>query len=529
MTHPTGETIRRVLTSRLRELSINSRPVELTIEPAIGDEGFRIEDGDDGVRIIGNDERGLIYGVGKFLRNPDWRGTSVPKLPVRGIYFATHFHNFYHDAPVEHVQRYIEDLALWGINSLTVWFDMHHFNGIEDPKAQALLARLRSFFETAGEVGMDTGLVLIANEGYANSPVEMRATGPGRGGFYGMEICPNASGARELILRQFEQEFAQFADVGVNHVWIWPYDQGSCSCEECRPWGSNGYLETARPISDLVRASFPGCKVYLSAWYMDDNEWAGIASALSADPHWADGVILQPDHFGAKTNAASPMPVLGFPEISMAGMYPWGGFGANPQPDAFQKYWDGFRFGTSAPLKSRNIGPAIAGGWPYSEGVFEDINKVMFAQLYWDPERDVWDIVREYATSEFGPESAEDVLAIVRILEQNHHPRWWPDMSKRNDPFQPENIAPQPDHGAEEAYGIAKRVDSGLGERARNSWRWRILYLRALLDAELKTNGGKPNDTCEQAFQELTRLYFAQNAEGPVRPPASTSHSLDLA
>jgi hypothetical protein len=41
------------------------------------------------------------------------------------------------------------------------------------------------------------------------------------------------------------------------------------------------------------------------------------------------------------------------------------------------------------------------------------------------------------------------------------------------------------------------------------------------MDAELKANGGKPNDACEEAFQELTRIYFAANAEGPVRPPAS--------
>ena len=45
---------------------------------------------------------------------------------VRGIYFATHFHNFYHDAPLEEVQRYVEDLGLWGFNVLAVWYDMRH-------------------------------------------------------------------------------------------------------------------------------------------------------------------------------------------------------------------------------------------------------------------------------------------------------------------------------------------------------------------------------------------------------------------
>jgi len=53
---------------------------------------------------------------------------------VRAVNFATHFHNFYHDAPVEEVQRYVEELALWGRNVLVARFDMHHDTGIDVPK-----------------------------------------------------------------------------------------------------------------------------------------------------------------------------------------------------------------------------------------------------------------------------------------------------------------------------------------------------------------------------------------------------------
>jgi hypothetical protein len=62
-------------------------------------------------------------------------------------------------------------------------------------------------------------------------------------------------------------------------------------------------------------------------------------------------------------------------------------------------------------------------------------------------------------------------------------------------------------------------VDKKLSPQTRNSWRWRILYLRALLDAELKTNGGKPNEQCNQAFAELIEIYHAQDANPAVRPP----------
>ena len=122
--------------------------VEFAVEPGIGAEGFTIADGPEGViRVLGNDQRGLLYGVGKFLRTSrydqggftagTWRGTSVPEKEVRGIYFATHFHNFYHVAPIEDVQRYVEDLGLWGYNTLMVWYDMHHFAGFDDAETVA--------------------------------------------------------------------------------------------------------------------------------------------------------------------------------------------------------------------------------------------------------------------------------------------------------------------------------------------------------------------------------------------------------
>ena len=183
-----------ILASRIRERSgINPTfreegpcSVELNVQQGIGSEGFRIEDVSRGkVRILGNESRGLLYGVGKFLRSNtyrqgsftlgNWRGTSVPEEPLRGIYFATHFFNFYHEAPIEKIERYVEDLGLWGYNAIFVWFDMHHFEGMQDPAAQAMIKRLNAILETAKDVGLDTGLTLIANEAYANSPAALRA------------------------------------------------------------------------------------------------------------------------------------------------------------------------------------------------------------------------------------------------------------------------------------------------------------------------------------------------------------------
>ena len=243
--------------------------VELAIAPGIGIEGFRIEDRPDGgVKIVGNDARGLLYGVGKLLRTSRydrggfsagaWRGTSIPEKPVRGIYFATHFHNFYHDAPIDEVQRYVEDVGLWGFNTLIVWYDMHHFKGFESPEAVEFRKRLKAICGAARSVGLDVGFACVANEGYANSPEAIRADVKGmRGAAFPTDICTAQPEGRRYVLDNFTRLYGWAADLEPKWVMIWPYDSGGCGCGQCQPWGHGGYLRIAEPLARLARREFP--------------------------------------------------------------------------------------------------------------------------------------------------------------------------------------------------------------------------------------------------------------------------------
>ena len=49
----------------------------------------------------------------------------------------------------------MEDLGLWGYNALTVWYDMHHFDGADDPKAVAFRDRLHAICAAARRIGLD--------------------------------------------------------------------------------------------------------------------------------------------------------------------------------------------------------------------------------------------------------------------------------------------------------------------------------------------------------------------------------------
>jgi hypothetical protein len=55
----------------------------------------------------------------------------------------------------------------------------------------------------------------------------------------------------------------------------------------------------------------------------------------------------------------------------------------------------------------------------------------------------------------------------------------------------------------------------------RKAWRWRILYLRALIDREmLRTKGELKSETLKQAFRELTTIYHAEEGHSmPIHPP----------
>ncbi|NLE41828.1 MAG: hypothetical protein GX615_08365 [Lentisphaerae bacterium] len=379
-----GDVFARQIARRCPARIVASGPapliVALAVEPGIGAEGFRIEDrSGGGVKIVGNDTRGLLYGVGKFLRASryerdgfvpgSWRGSSVPWKPVRGIYFATHFHNFYHEAPVEEIEDYVEDLALWGFNELLVWYDLHHFNGPDDPEAVAFRERLRAVMATARRIGMDVSLGVIGNEGYADSPEALRATpGAGRGGYYPCGVCPSRPEGMAYLLETMGITFDWVADLSPRSIWVWPYDQGSCGCEACRPWGSQGFMTCVERIGGLARAKLPGAKLAVSTWFMDPQEIAAVMERLSRQPGLADRLIVEGPVPAAV--AALGLPVVGFPEIGMHETFPWGGFGATPLPARAQLQWD-------------RVKSQVAGGFPYSEGIYEDITKAVYSQFYW--------------------------------------------------------------------------------------------------------------------------------------------------
>ena len=505
----------------------NTLTVRLKIAPqSMPSKAFRIEySTGQKISITAGDANGILYGLGKLLHSglvtdsgftPGlWQGLSVPEKPFREIYFATHFHNFYHEATVEKVINYIEELALWGYNAVAVWFDMHGFYGIDDPEAKKMLERLALILQAGKNAGMKNMIGILGNEGYNSSPIELRAKTPKQirlRGHYGVEICPSRPGGTELILQQVDDELNAFIKLGItlDFISLWPYDQGGCGCDQCTPWGSNGYLGITKKIAALAQKKIKGIKIVLSTWLFDcvedEGEWVGLAKAFKEETPWVDYIMADSHETYPRYLLNYPvpgnLPLLNFPEISMWNSSPWGGFGANPLPERFQRLWD-------------DVKDKVAGGFPYSEGIYEDINKIVYSQFYWNGHKPSIETIREYVSFEFSPVHTDAIIEAIRIIEKNHG------LSKAgaSDSSKKFNI-PSEDHGAKKAYELLKAVDVQLSDRTRKSWRWRILLLRAMFDYELRLSKGVPNEKTEAGFRELFSIYHAEKAEASVRPPS---------
>lgn len=515
--------------------------IRLEIRPGVGEEGYSIEDREGGVNVTGHDARGLLYGIGKLLRDAQyaegafrpgsWRGSSVPDAKVRGIYFATHFHNYYHDAPLDELIIYLEDVALWGYNTVSVWFDMHHYSSLHDPSAAEIIDRLRALLKAAKQLGLMTCLGTLGNEAYAGSPPELRADWTkqegyrrGLGSHYHVELCPSRPGAIERMVEWKRELFHAFADIGLDIVWFFPYDQGGCTCSACRPWGAGGFLKVSEASAAAARECLPGVQIVLSTWLFDyftegewkGKEWAGLAEAVAEDASWIDyllwdynttcdtGTAFILDPYLRQHGVPGNLPLIGFPEISMFATHPYGGWGANPQPDYIQSIWD-------------QAGELFQGGFPYSEGLYEDMNKIICCRLYWDRHTTADDAAKEYIAYEYSPSFVEPIFQAVKLM-QSTYVRIASGAEKGCPAGDEARYVIQRTEGIGEAYELLTQVEMQLEPRVRNSWRWRILYLRSVIDFELLHHDFRINERCEAALEELETLYYADQAATAVAP-----------
>ncbi len=502
--------------------------IRVSTDNTLSDDRYSISFSEKGAEIKAANDCAVHAAFGRFLLESvfDGRGDFkapeqdidfTPEKEIRGIYFATHFYNFYHMAPMEEVYNVIEDVALYGCNALRVWFDMHHYASAEDPEAKDMILRLRKILQYANQIGIAGSLAGLANEGYNSSPMALRAQWHKQGNYkkdlfhYHTEICPSKPGGLEEIIREKRTALEIFKDVGVRYISFGPYDQGGCTCPDCSPWGNVGYMKLIPAYKALVKEVMPEAELIVDTWKFDefiDGEWEHFSTAVHTEMfddvpyvggYFPQGIVPECLH---KTNVFDTVKFLEFSEISMYSCKPWGGFGAS----VLTKY-----------MKNNNdkCSRLFKGGFCYSEGIYEDANKFIQLASYTGLYKNAFDALRAYVRTEFCCADEELYQAVVKTetgLARDYNPTAAPPrQSKIHDTSDVEFV-----------YKTFQKYNEILPENITKSVKFRLFYLRSVIDYELTRNHFyvKGSPKCIEAMQEVDALYHVcEETGGSVRTP----------
>jgi len=492
-------------------------PIVLRLSAALSSEAFSLLNCSalGGVLIEGGDARGLLYGVGRFLHTSGydgagvqpsaWRGSDAPQAPgsMRAAYLATHFYNFFEAAPPSAVASYVEDLSLWGLNTVIGIVPTEQFDSFSNASFLSLSAVLNMTFASARATGLDVGLIVEANMGLSNRPSDIAYTEYPSRGFPDWApwalTCAHKGG--DYLRATIAALLAFFDPLDV--LLFWAYDPGGCGCADDWPWGARGFPTISAAVLQDYRKLRPAVKGILSTWMYDvkpAGEYDGLDAYLRANAtRGVFGAVLSDSEEGLPAwprqhhGAPGGLPLYKLPESSMWGRTPWGGFGANPGPSRYQTQW-------------AQAGGLVSGGAPYSEGIYNDINMVICLRHYWHENTTAAAAVLDYFTFEVGRDAAPAVADAVTLLERN-----FPTLDVSS--------------SAVNASAALEAVDASLPPAIKTLWRWRLLVLRATIDLRLYFTKGKvdcADGAMKAAFTERARLYFVTSkTQSFVRPPCT--------
>lgn len=357
------------------------------------------------VYIIGADARGVLYGVGKFLRKAQlkqhtirfpaaMRTVTSPRYPIRGHQLGYRPKTNAYDAwTVEQFEQYIRELALFGANGIEIMPPR------TDDAASGPLMKV--------------------------DPMEMMIRLSAIIDSYGLDVWiwyPNmAEDYTDLAVRQ--AELAEREDIfsrlpRIDAVFIPGSDPGGMHPDLLFEWSAD--------VSRLLRRYHPAAQLWLSPQVMkyEPKPWLeAFYRNIEREPEWLGGVVFGPhvDEMPEDFRAKIPQryPIRRYEDIthSYGCQYPvadwdlaWamtvGREGYNPRPNAQKHIHNVF-----APYADGNLS--------YSEGINDDVNKFIWSDQDWDPETPVVETLRDFARLFIGCDYAEPVACGLLALEDN--------------------------------------------------------------------------------------------------------------
>ncbi|HEX7359544.1 MAG TPA: glycoside hydrolase family 20 zincin-like fold domain-containing protein [Bryobacteraceae bacterium] len=367
-------------------------------------EGYTIHANGRSISIQGADERGLLFGIGKFLRLADLAKqhasitanlsiSTSPKYPLRGHQLGYRPKTNAYDAwNVADWEQYIRDLAMFGTNAIELMpphtDDLPNSPHFPLPPEQMMVQMSR----IADSYGLSVWIWYPAMAKNYTDP---------------------ATVASEL------QSWAHIYQAlpRIDAIFVPGGDPGHTA-----PKPLLAFLEKQKTS---LRRYHPKAEIWMSPQGFD-KQWMDEFFQIVDQPHtqtWLDGVAFGPQSrlSISETRQRLPKhyPIRLYPDIthSVECQFPvpdWdvayalteGRECINPRPEG------------EATILRRYL-PDTIGFITYSEGCNDDVNKFVWSSLGWDPDLHIGDALREYGHYFLGQQYVDSMAQGLLALEKN--------------------------------------------------------------------------------------------------------------
>lgn len=370
-------------------------------------EGYRIricqDDAGAAVFVLGSDDRGVLFGVGRILRAMhmsqakitlanDFSVLTAPKYPLRGHQLGYRPKtNSYDGWDVAQWEQYYRDLIVFGANSVEL-IPPRSDDAATSPHFPLppleMMARMSGL---ADDYGLDVWIWYPAMDRDYSNPATV-----------------------ESALAEWGQVFQKLPRIDA--VFVPGGDPG-----HTQPKHLMALLEKQK---QLLHRTHPKAQMWVSPQSFNQKWLDEFLEILHRDqPAWLDGVVFGPQVRISlpELRAAVPAqyPIRHYPDIthSRQCQYPV------PNWDVAYAATEGRECINPRPLGQatifRVLQPHTIGFLTYSEGCNDDVNKAVWSGLGWDPETPVVDILRDYAGYFIGDRYRDDFAQGLLSLERN--------------------------------------------------------------------------------------------------------------
>ncbi|MDF0694372.1 hypothetical protein [Aquirufa ecclesiirivi] len=452
-TSPNGKSPFLVLALQNSQL-VNSYPLPtLTQEDAssLQKEGFRLVHqqiaGNDLLWFIGADQRGLLFAIGEFLRTADlskqkilfdkkFEKSSAPMYAIRGHQIGyRNTANSWDAWDLNQFERYFRELAFFGTNAIE---NIPFQDGAASPHMKINREEMHiKMSQMCQEYDLDYWVWTPADVDLAD-PIKFQEELKAHVDFY--KNCPRLDGV-----------FFPGGDPGENHPkYVLPF---------------------LKAVAAELKKYHPKAGVWLSLQGFSDEEVNYFYEYLDQNkPDWFTGIVTgpsSPDLASTRFRLDKKYKHRHYPDLThtVRCQYPtenWdqafalteGREVTNPQPAYYAKIHNRFA-------------PFTDGFISYSDGVHDDVNKVIWSQMAWNTEKDVRQVMVEYARYFFGNSVAEAAADGILALERN-----WVGAIEENG-------------GIETTFAFWQNLEKSHPE-LKGNWRWQQLVMRAYYDTFIK-------------------------------------------